>query len=106
MYRQSDGTSAQLQSCLICQTLCRRIGGPTSFIEFKDEAAHPYGGSTLKASPGPPYTSGTEEMREVELNASGGTTPGSHPHPSRQSPLKVTAHASKAKASLSSYSKN
>ena len=54
------------------------MGGPTSFRKFKDEAAHPYGGSPLKSYPGPPYTSGTEEAREVEMNAPGGSTPGLH----------------------------
>ena len=81
MRRQNDSASAQGQSCMICLALCSGIGGPTSFRKFKDEAAHPYGGSPLKSYPGPPYTPGTEEAREVEMNAPGGSTPGLHLQP-------------------------
>ena len=53
-------------------------GGPTSFRKFKDEAAYPHGGAPLKPYPGPPYMSGTDEAREVEMNTPGGSTQGLH----------------------------
>ncbi len=98
MWRHSGSISVQDQSCMTILALCSGVGGPTSFRKFKDEAAHghPYGGSPLKAYPGPPYTPGTEGAREVEMNAPGGSTSGLHLHRCGSFPLsECTGNGSK-----------